>query len=193
MQIASSALEVPPSSDPRSAEDLLQAIARREESALAELFHRYGGRILAYVRVMGGPRFPAEDAVQEIFLALWQKARLFSPEGGRAEGWIFTLTRHRVLDICRAQRCVREDGLPDLDRLPTPDLDRDHTLGLSLRKALKMLHPDQQLPLRLAYYGGLTYEETALRLGIPVGTIKSRIRSGLTTLKTLLSTPGGAR
>lgn len=169
----------------RSAEDLLLGVARHEESALAELYHRYGGRVLAYVRVVGGPRFPAEDAVQDIFLALWQKAHLFNPAGGCAEGWLFTLTRHRVLDIRRSQRRVREDGQEDLDRLPALDL--DNTLGHSLRKALKMLHPDQQLPLRLAYYGGLTYEETARRLGVPLGTLKSRIRSGLTLLKPLLS------
>lgn len=180
-----------PVADPRSVEALLMGVAMRDESALAELFHRYGGRILAYVRVMGGPLFPAEDAVQDIFLALWKKAHLFSPEGGRAEGWIFTLTRHRVLDIRRMQRSVREVGEEDLDRHPALDL--DHTLGHSLRKALKMLHPDQQLPLRLAYYGGLTYEETARRLGVPLGTLKSRIRSGLTALKPLLSLSRGAR
>lgn len=177
--------------NPCSVEDLLQAVAQRDESALTELFHRYGGRILAYVRVMGGPRFPAEDAVQDIFLALWQKAHLFNPEGGRAEGWIFTLTRHRVLDIRRSQRSVREEGHEDMDRLPALDL--DNTLGHSLRKALKMLHPDQQLPLRLAYYGGLTYEETARRLGVPLGTLKSRIRSGLSMLKPLLSLSRSAR
>ncbi len=177
--------------DTWSVDDLLQAVARRDESALTELFHRYGGRIMAYVRVMGGPRFPAEDAVQDIFLALWQKAHLFHPEGGSAEGWIFTLTRHRVLDIRRSQRSVREDGHEDMDRLPALDL--DNTLGHSLRKALKMLHPDQQLPLRLAYYGGLTYEETARRLGVPLGTLKSRIRSGLSMLKPLLSLSRSAR
>lgn len=167
--------------------ELLERIAAQEGEALAELFHRYGGRVLAYVRAMGGPRFPAEDAVQDVFLALWQKASLFSPEGGQAAGWIFTITRHKVFDIQRAQGRVKEDGSPDLELLAPDNAQTcDPTLAPSIHKALSMLPADQQIPLRLAYYGDLSYEETARRLGLPLGTLKSRIRAGLARLKALL-------
>ncbi len=167
--------------------ELLGRIAQQDSAALAELFRRYGGRVLAYVRAMAGSQFPAEDAVQEIFLALWQKAGLYAPQGGEAAGWIFTVTRHKVLDIHRSLRRVREDGSLDLDLLAPDNDPHDPSLAPSLQKALSMLPADQALPIRLAYYGDLTYDETARRLGVPVGTLKTRIRSGLSSLRKMLS------
>jgi RNA polymerase sigma-70 factor (ECF subfamily) len=164
---------------------LLVRVARRDQAALTELFHRYGGRVLAYVRAMAGPGFPHEDAVQDIFLALWQKAGLYAPEGGEAAGWIFTLTRHKVLDLKRSQRRVREWGDLDLETLDTPTPAEDPTLAPSLQKALAALPEDQRAAIRLAYYGDLTYDEAARRLGLPVGTVKTRIRTGLATLRDL--------
>jgi len=164
---------------------LLARIAGQEPEALAELFTRYGGRVLAYVRAMAGPSFPHEDAVQEIFLTLWQKAGLYTPQGEDAAGWIFTITRHKVFDIQRSIGRVREGGLPDpeiLEEAPGPD----PTLAPSLEKALAMLPEEQRAPIRLAYYGDRTYEETASLLGLPLGTVKTRIRSGLATLRTLV-------
>jgi RNA polymerase sigma-70 factor (ECF subfamily) len=177
-------------SDGRTEGELLQAIARREEAALEALFQRFSGRVLAYVRTLGGRLFPAEDAVQEVFLTLWQKAALFSPGCGSAEAWIFTLTRHKVFDILRAQRSTREDIDPDLERWPVQDQSHsDSEAAMSLQKALSMLPADQQMPIRLAYMGGLTYEETARRLDLPLGTLKSRVRSGLASLRKLLAYP----
>ena len=167
--------------------DLLGLVAQGEQGALAELFHRYGGRVLAYVRALGGPRFPAEDAVQEIFLTLWQKAGLYSSQGGEAAGWIFTMTRHKVFDIQRSLGRVREAGSPDLDLLSPGEDPVDPSLAPSLHKALAMLPPEQAHPIRLAYYGDLTYDETAKRLGIPLGTLKTRIRTGLATLRRLIA------
>lgn len=182
--------------DLRTESELLQAIARQEESALEVLFHRFGGRVLAYVRTLGGRGFPAEDAVQEVFLTLWQKAALFSPGSGSAEAWIFTLTRHKVFDILRSRRSTKEDSDPDLEQWPT-QATSSHTEtedALSLHKALSTLPVDQQIAIRFAYMGGLTYEETAQRLGVPLGTLKSRVRSGLGALRAQLgfSKPGGA-
>lgn len=166
---------------------LLVRVAAQDQAALAELFHRYGGRLLAYVRAMGGPRFPAEDAVQEVFLALWQKACLYAPEGGEAVRWIFTITRHKVFDIHRSLGRVREVGDPDPELLAPVTQPGDPTLAPSLQKALSMLPPDQSQPLRLAYFGDLTYEQAACRLGLPLGTLKSRIRTGLATLRTMIA------
>lgn len=171
----------------RSDADLLGRVAAGEQAALAELFQRYGGRVLAYVRAMAGPRFPAEDAVQEIFLTLWQKAGLYSPQGGEAAGWIFTITRHKVFDIQRSLGRVREVGSPDIELLSPGEHPEDPSLAPSLHKALAMLPPEQAQPIRLAYYGDLTYDETAKRLDIPLGTLKTRIRTGLATLRRLIA------
>lgn len=179
---------MPPTSlTDRSDADLLGLAAQGEPTALAELFQRYGGRVLAYVRAMAGPRFPAEDAVQEIFLTLWQKAGLYAPEGGEAAGWIFTITRHKVFDIQRSLGRVKEMGSPDLELLSPGEDPVDPSLAPSLHKALSMLPPEQAQPIRLAYYGDLTYDETAQRLGIPLGTLKTRIRTGLTALRRLIT------
>lgn len=171
----------------RSDADLLGHVARGDQAALAELFQRYGGRVLAYIRAMAGARFPAEDAVQEVFLTLWQKAGLYSPQGGEAAGWIFTLTRHKVFDIQRSLGRVRESGSPDLELLSPGEDPEDPSLAPSLHKALSMLPPEQAQPIRLAYYGDLTYDETARRLGIPLGTLKTRIRTGLATLRRMIT------
>ena len=175
--------------DVRTNDQLLQAIAGMEEAALEALFRRFSGRVLAYVRTLGGWNFPAEDAVQEIFLTLWQKAFLFSPGSGSAEAWIFTLTRHKVFDIHRARRSTKEKTDLDLERWPGPDPGQDSAIvdSMSLQKALSMLPTDQQMPIRLAYMGGLTYEEAAHRLGLPLGTLKSRVRTGLGALRRLLA------
>lgn len=167
--------------------DLLGRVAGQDQAALAELFSRYGGRVLAYVRAMAGPRFPAEDAVQEIFLALWLKAGLYAPEGGEAAGWIFTVTRHKVFDIQRSLGRVREDGSLDLELLAPGQAPEDPSLAPSIHKALSQLPPEQAQPIRLAYYGDLTYEETAKRLGVPLGTLKTRIRTGLANLRKYLA------
>lgn len=175
-----------------SDEGLLARIAALEQEALAELFRRYGGRVLAYVRAMVPPPFPHEDAVQEIFLTLWQKAGLYAPQGGGAAGWIFTVTRHKVFDIQRSLGRVRESGGLDLEFLGGSPGDPDPTLAPSIQKALAMLPEDQRVPIRLAYYGDLTYEEAARRLGLPVGTVKTRIRAGLSALRDLLLGRGNA-
>lgn len=171
----------------RSDADLLGQVAQGDQAALAELFERYGGRVLAYIRAMAGPRFPAEDAVQEVFLTLWQKAGLYSPQGGEPAGWIFTLTRHKVFDIQRSLGRVRESGSLDLELLSPGEAPEDPSLAPSLHKALSMLPPEQAHPIRLAYYGDLTYDETARQLGIPLGTLKTRIRTGLATLRRMIT------
>ncbi len=183
-------LPSPPDLAGFSDEGLLARIAAQEQEALAELFRRYGGRVLAYVRAMASPPFPHEDAVQEIFLSLWRKAGLYAPQGEGAAGWIFTVTRHKVFDIQRSLGRVRETGDLDPDILGGAPGEADPTLAPSIQKALAMLPDDQRVPIRLAYYGDLTYDETARRLGLPVGTVKTRIRAGLSALRTLLQRRG---
>lgn len=180
-------MPVHPPVQERTDADLLGQVALGVQEAFVELFQRYGGRVLAYVRAMAGPRFPAEDAVQEIFLTLWQKAGLYAPQGGDAAGWIFTITRHKVFDIQRSHGRVKDVGSLDLDLLSPVSDPEDPFLAPSLHKALSMLPTDQAQPIRMAYYGDLTYDETARRLDIPLGTLKTRIRTGLASLRQYLA------
>ncbi len=168
--------------------ELLAAIAERNRAAFRQFYHRYSGRLLSYVRAMGsgGSRVPTEDIVQEIFVAVWLKASQYRAALGSPEAWLFTITRHKVVDIWRSQNPVVDLGEMDMDVLLEPEQPADSVLALSLAKALGMLTPDQRKPLELAYFGGFTYEETADRLGMPLGTLKSRIRVALSILKDYL-------
>lgn len=169
--------------DPRSDADLLQAVARQEGEALEALYHRFGGRLLAYVRAMAGTSVNPEEVVQDVFVALWQKAGLFRTGLGSAEAWIFTLARHRVVDIWRARSRVGEVGEEPLMTMADPSEDAFGLDRMALQQVLARLSPDQRRPLELAYFGDLTYEETAHHLKLPVGTVKSRIRASLAQLR----------
>jgi RNA polymerase sigma-70 factor (ECF subfamily) len=172
-----------------SDEALVALAARSEHSALAELYDRYGrpayGLALRVVR----DESLAEDAVQEAFLTVWRTAARFVPEKGKASTWILTLVHRRAVDVVRREQRRRTDSL---DQAPEPGgggVDEEAWLRLQrerVQAALKQLPDQQREALELAYYGGFTQSELAERLGQPIGTIKSRMFTGLTRLRELL-------
>jgi len=168
---------------------LLLAVGGQDPEAFRELYDRYAGRLLAYVQAMGRGQLPAEDLVQEVFVALWRKAGQYRPALGTPEAWIFTITRNKVLDIWRSRPPVEDRGETEMEALMDGTSTPDPALVATVHKALRDLPEDQRRPLVLAYFGGYTYEEAAVRLGVPVGTLKSRIRLALGRLKSLLGDP----
>jgi RNA polymerase sigma-70 factor (ECF subfamily) len=179
-----------------SDEALVLLAARSEEPALAELYDRYGR--IAYglaLRVVRDPLL-AEDAVQEAFLAVWRTASRFVPERGKASTWILTLVHRRAVDAVRREQRRRADSL---DRAPEPIVDGvEENAWLRLQRervqwALRHLPDAQREALELAYYGGFSQSELAERLGQPIGTIKSRMFTGLSRLRELLVEPGTER
>lgn len=168
---------------------LLADVGRQDRQAFQQLYERYAGRLMAYVQAMGRGRLPAEDLVQEVFVGIWRKAGQYRPELGTPEAWIFTITRNKVFDIWRARSPVEDSGDLDLETLMDPAENPDPALVATLRKALMGLPADQRQPLVLAYFGGYTCEEAARRLGVPVGTLKSRMRAALAQLGGLLGAP----
>ena len=165
---------------------LLLAVGRQDREAFRQIYERYSGRLLAYVHAMGKGRLPAEDLVQEIFVGIWRKAGQYRPELGTPEAWIFTITRNKVFDIWRSHSNVEERGEMDLETVMDATEIPDPALVATISNALMRLQPDHRRPLMLAYFGGYTCEEAARRLGIPVGTLKSRIHAALAQLKNLL-------
>ena len=172
-----------------SDEALVALVARSDESALAELYDRVGGTAygLAY-RVLRDEAL-AEDAVQEAFLGLWRGAGSFIPERAKASTWILTLVHRRAVDLVRREQRRRAEpieGAPEpavgsAEEAAWLRLDRERVLD-----ALAQLPDPQREAIELAYYGGYTPSELAERLGQPLGTIKSRMFSGLTRLRELL-------
>jgi RNA polymerase sigma factor (sigma-70 family) len=176
-----------------SDEALVALVARADDSALAELYDRFGH--VAYglaLRVVRDPGL-AEDAVQEAFLAVWRSAARFVPERAKASTWILTLVHRRAVDIVRREEPRRTEPLEAAPQ-PSANLTEDEA-WLRLRRtrvqeALRRLPDQQREALELAYFGGFTQSELADRLGEPLGTIKSRMFTGLARLRELLADTG---
>ncbi|HEY2209440.1 MAG TPA: sigma-70 family RNA polymerase sigma factor [Gaiellaceae bacterium] len=175
-----------------SDEALVLLAARSEESALAELYDRYGRAAYGLaLRVLRDPEL-AEDAVQEAFLTLWRTAARFVPERSKASTWILTLVHRRAVDAVRREQRRRTDSLERAAEPSVEGVDEDAWLRLQrerVQEALRKLPDAQREALELAYYGGLSQSELAERLGQPLGTIKSRMFGGLSRLRELLGEP----
>jgi RNA polymerase sigma factor (sigma-70 family) len=174
-----------------SDEALVALVARGDEGALAELYDRVGR--VAYglaFKVLRDDRL-AEDAVQEAFLVVWRTAAGFRADIAKASTWILTLVHRRAVDIVRREERRRADPLDDLHRdAGTSESAEDEAwLGFERRRvqgAVQQLPYAQREAIELAYYGGFSQSELAERLGLPLGTIKSRMFAGLARLRELL-------
>jgi RNA polymerase sigma factor (sigma-70 family) len=176
-------------------EALLALAAREDEQALAELYDRYGR--VAYglaLRIVRDPAL-AEDAVQEAFLTLWRTAGSFRADKAKPSTWILTLVHRRAVDVVRREERRRAAPLEGTEEPDERSLAADEEIELSDRRrlvqeALRQLPDEQREALELAYYGGLTQSELAERLSVPLGTIKSRMFTGLRRLRDLLAEAG---
>lgn len=173
-----------------SDEAVVALTARSDESALAELYDRYGRAAygLAF-RVLRDAAL-AEDAVQEAFLDVWRQADRFVPERARASAWLFTFVHRRAVDVVRREERRRADPIESAPE-PSGDATAEDEAWLRLERervqgALRQLPDAQREAIELAYYGGFTQSELAERLGEPLGTIKSRMFTGLARLRELL-------
>ena len=176
-----------------SDEALLALCSRADENALGELYDRYGrvayGLALRIVR----DRALAEDAVQEAFLAVWRSAGAFLAEQGKPSTWILTLVHRRAVDLVRREERRRAEPREETDHPTGEATDEEAWLRAQrqvVQEALRKLPPEQREAIELAYYGGFTQSELAERLGLPLGTIKSRMFTGLKRLRELLAESG---
>jgi RNA polymerase sigma factor (sigma-70 family) len=173
----------------RSDEELLEAIATGDEAALGELYDRFGR--VAYgvaLRVLRDQAL-AEDAVQEAFLAIWRTARRYRQERAKPSTWVLTLVHRRAVDLVRREDRRRADPLgeaPEAGGAAVPEEADLRERRAAVQAALRELPDDQRQALELAYYGGYTQSELAERLGVPLGTIKSRMFAGLNRLRKLV-------
>ena len=176
-----------------SDEALVALVARADEGAFAELYDRFGH--VAYGLALQVVRDPAlaEDAVQDAFLAVWRSSGRFVAERAKASTWVLTLVHRRAVDVVRREQPRRTEPLGKAPQ-PSANMTEDEAwLRLQrtrVQDALRRLPDQQREAIELAYYGGFTQSELADRLGEPLGTIKSRMFSGLARLRELLAEPG---
>ncbi len=176
-----------------SDEALIALVARGDDDALGALYDRFGrvsyGLALRILR----DRALAEDAVQEAFLTIWRSASSFAAERAKPSTWILTLVHRRAVDLVRREERRRADPIEDVAHPAGGDADEEVVLRSKRRavqEALRSLPDEQREALELAYYGGFSQSELAERLGQPLGTIKSRMFTGLARLRDLLAQAG---
>ncbi|HEY7200301.1 MAG TPA: sigma-70 family RNA polymerase sigma factor [Candidatus Dormibacteraeota bacterium] len=179
-------------------ESLTARVAAGEIAAFTMLYERYAQRMYAWcVHSLGPGR--AEDAVQEIFLRLWQAAAQFDPERGRFVTWFYAIARHHVLrELRRAGARRRMEVAAEIaEVLSAPQADPEALAGArddatSLARALRLLPEEQRQVLAMAYFGGLSQSQIAAELAVPLGTVKKRVRLGMVKLRAALLPPGPA-
>lgn len=175
---------------------LVLAVAGGDRRALASLYERYVGLLLAVgVRMLGEQR-EAEDVVHDVFLEVWHKARTFEAERGTVRTWLLLRMRSRARDRLKSASAVRsrplDEGAP-LDTVIDPGFSRVEEGGerAAVARALGALSAEQRRVLELAFYSGLSSSEIASVEGIPIGTVKSRMRAALARVREEVGAPPG--
>ena len=167
--------------------ELLEAVAQQDESAMAELFDRYSRLVYAIsLRVLKEPSL-AEDVMQEVLLQVWRSPGGFIAQRGSLASWLAVVARNRSIDVLR-RRAHQEplDGLTIPEPRSMARSVEDELLMSQVRGAVTQLPVEQQSSLQMAYFDGLSQTEIAERTGIPLGTVKTRIRAGLMAVRKVL-------
>jgi RNA polymerase sigma-70 factor (ECF subfamily) len=175
-----------------SDETLVEALRGRSVAALEEFYDRHHRVALAVAFRVLGDSSAAEDVVQEAYLALWRQADRFDANKGGARTWFLSIVRHRAIDVTRGRAFSRERfSLEELDLEPGyEDVEQRVALrweGGRIRQALADLPPEQREVVLLAYFGGYTHQEIAQRTGVPLGTVKGRVRLAMGKLRDSLA------
>jgi RNA polymerase sigma factor (sigma-70 family) len=161
--------------------DLLRAVAlEQDREAFAALFRHFAPRVKSYLMRGGSAEALAEELTQETMISVWRKAALFDARQAGASTWIFTIARNLRVDHFRHQGPGMVEGLDADEQWPGARRER------SVREAMALLSPDQAQVLRLSFYEELPHARIAHDLGIPLGTVKSRVRLAVNHLRRLL-------
>jgi len=185
--------------DELSDEALINAIAERAEWAMEALYERYNRILYSLSYRMVADQQVAEDLLQDAFLSVWRRASSYSPQSGTVRSWLISIVHHRTIDYLRAVR--RRAGLKEVtweeveqdERTAFPDVWEEALRSVQsgqLRAALMNIPSEQRMVIELAYFQGWTHSEIAEGCEIPLGTVKARMRLGLSHLRLQLAQMG---
>jgi RNA polymerase sigma factor (sigma-70 family) len=176
---------------------LVALVAERDAGALEALYDRYGKVAYSLARRILTDETLAQDVVQEVFLSLWRDAGRFDARRGTVATYLLSVTHHRAVDVVRREENLRRRRASDdvLEFEPDPGTGVEAEVEAAerraeVRAALQQLPPAQREALALAYFGGYTQREVANLVGVPLGTVKTRMAAGMRKLKDTLSGPG---
>ena len=181
--------EAPPS--PEELVSLICAVAQEpDRNAFARIFAHFAPRVKSFLMRSGLEDSMSEEVTQEVMIALWRKASYFDPGKAGASTWVFTIARNQRIDRVRRTRSRTADRLDPSDEPERPPSGEDIAITTEreegVRKALASLPNDQATIVRLSFFAEKPHAEIARELGIPLGTVKSRVRLALNRLRTLL-------
>ena len=168
---------------------LVTGIRAGDEGAMAALYDRYSSIVYSVALRVVADTAAAEDIVQDVFMQLWRKPAAFDSARGSMGAWLAVIARNRGIDALRKRR--PESDIDDVVISFTPDLAdaaERARMGEKVRGALASLPSSQRAALELAYFEGMTQAEIAEKTGEPLGTIKTRVRTGLTALRKVITT-----
>jgi RNA polymerase sigma-70 factor (ECF subfamily) len=188
-----------PTADDAADRAALARVAAGELEALEILYDRYRAMAYAIALRITGDRTAAEDVLQEAFLGAWRHAERYVDGRGSVKTWLLSIVHHRAIDAVRRRRPTSELPEPEAPGAPPaalvlPDVFAEVAGRLdadAVRRALATLPDLQREAIELAYFGGLSQSEVATRTGAPLGTVKSRMRLGLLSMRRLLTGEGG--
>ena len=176
--------------------EILDALIQKDENVFENVFHLYSGACLNLSRKILRSDARAHDVVQNVFVQLFEKPERFDPTRGSIKTFLLTQCRSRSIDMIRSETARTKRELTQHDNLAlsrndnitsnTESIILNLSLSDEVKVALNQLGEDEKEVIVLSYYQGLTYRETAAKLNLPEGTVKSRIRSGLKKLKVYL-------
>jgi len=163
---------------------LVTAIRSGDESAMAALYDRYSSLVYSIALRVLGDTGTAEDVLQEVFMQLWRNPGLFDSSRGNVAPWLAVISRNRAIDNLRRRK--PETDIDDVVLSVEPEMAADAERAVVIQKvrgALEGMPSSQRVALEMAYFEGLTHTEIAAKTGEPLGTVKTRIRSGLLALR----------
>jgi RNA polymerase sigma-70 factor (ECF subfamily) len=163
---------------------LITCIRAGDQSAMADLYDRYSGVVYGVALRVLASTTGAEDVVQEVFLQLWRNPQAFNADRGRLAPWLAVIARNRAIDLLRKR--APDDDINEMPISTGVDMEDESSQRLAVEKVrsvLVQLPQDQRKALEMAFFEGMTHTEIAGKTGEPLGTVKTRIRTGLLALR----------